>query len=44
MVRDGLDASLEKHVSTYGNKQKPGLSPTKGRGMVTDFKPMVEVP
>ena len=44
MVRDGLDASLEKHVSTYGNEQKPGLSPTEGRGMVTDFKPMVEVP
>ena len=43
MVRDGLDASLEKHVSTYGNEQEPGLSPTKGRGMVTDSKPMVEV-
>ena len=43
MVRDGLDAGLEKIASTYGNKQEPRLSPTKGRGMVTDSKPMVEV-
>ena len=43
MVRDGLDAGLEKHVSTYGNEQEPGLSPTEGQGMVTNSKPMVEV-
>ena len=30
MVRDGLDAGLEKHVSTYGNEQEPGLSPPEG--------------
>ena len=30
MVRDGLDVGLEKTTSTYGNKQKPGLSPTEG--------------
>ena len=43
MVRDGLDAGLEKTASTYGNKQEPRLSPTEGRGMVTNSKPMVEV-
>ena len=44
MVRDGLDVGLEKHVSTYRNEQELGLSPTEGRCMVTNSKPMVEVP
>ena len=43
MVRDGLDDSLEKKISSHGDQQKVGMVADERQSMGEHSEPLVEV-